>query len=332
MKAGVIGLGVGADHAAAYADHPQAELSLLCDLNDARLREVGGKHPGARLTTSADDVLNDPELEIVSVASYDSDHHAQVVGALSAGKHVFVEKPLCQTPNQAREIHELLARRPELVLSSNLLLRASPRFRLLKGWLDQGRFGRVYYLEGDYDYGRLWKITEGWRGQLETYSVTLGGTVHVLDLLLWLTGERAVRVQAAGNQLVTEGTKFRFDDLVVALVELESGAIAKLGANFGCVHPHFHELKVFGTKATFVNGLEEATLWTDPGDGPVAERIDAAYPGVRKGDLIASFIDAAAGGPPPLVTAGEVFHVMATCFAIDSAAAREKPVAVEAFD
>jgi predicted dehydrogenase len=331
VKAGVIGLGVGEQRAVAYAEHPAVELTALCDMDEHRLREVGASHDGVRLTTSADELLDDPDLDIVSIASYDSDHHEQVVRALRGGKHVFVEKPLCQTDEQAREIHAALQARPELVLSSNLLLRASPRFQLLRRWIEEGRFGRVYYMEGDYDYGRLWKLTEGWRGDLETYSVTLGGTIHLVDLMLWLTGDRAVMARAAGNRLATEGTKFRFDDLVVGLLELESGAVLKVGANFGCVHPHFHDVKVFGTAATFVNGLESATLWTSSADGPVPERVDAAYPGVRKGQLIGSFVDAVTGGQPPIVTAEELFHAMAACFAIDRAAETGESIAVEAF-
>ena len=331
MRAGVIGLGVGEAHAAAYAAHPKVELAALCDMDEARLREGGAAYPGAGTTTNAEELLDDPSLDLVSIASYDSDHHWQVMRALERGKHVFVEKPLCQTEEQASEIHALLAERPSLVLSSNLLLRASPRFQLLKRWIDDGRFGRIHYMEGDYDYGRLWKITEGWRGDLESYSVTLGGTIHLIDLLLWLSGDRPVRAQATGNRLVTEGTKFRFDDLVVSLLELESGATMKVAANFGCVHPHFHDVKVFGREATFVNGLEQATLWTPGDDGPRAELLDSPYPGVQKGALIDSFVEAAAGGPPPIVTADEVFQVLATCFAIDRAAQSGDGVAVTPF-
>jgi predicted dehydrogenase len=299
VKAGVIGLGVGEQHAAVYAEHPAVELAVLCDLNERRLGEVARAHDGVRVTTSADELLDDPEVDIVSIASYDSYHHEQVMRAIERGKHVFVEKPLCQTAVQAREIHAALRERPELVLSSN-------------------------------DYGRLWKLTEGWRGDLETYSVTLGGTIHLLDLMLWLTRDRAVTARAVGNRVTTRDTKFRFDDLVVALLELESGAVLKVAANFGCVHPHYHDVKVFGTAATFVNGLESATLWT--GDGPSAETIDAPYPGVRKGQLIGSFVDAVMEGTRPLVTADEVFHAMAACFAIDRAAERGEAVSVESFD
>ncbi len=152
-------------------------------------------------------------------------------------------------------------------------------------------------MEGDYDYGRLWKITEGWRGDLESYSVTLGGTVHLVDLLLWLTGDRAVRVSATGNRIVTEGTKFRFrrpGGRAPGAGERRRGQGRRelrlrppaLPRTCGCSAP----------TATFVNGLGDATLWTDRGDGPAAERMDAPYPGVRKGDLIGSFVDAV-GGP-----------------------------------
>lgn len=331
MKAGVIGLGVGEEHAEAYARHPACELAALCDLDDAKLHELGGRHPEVRLTAAAEEILDDPQIDLVSIASYDSFHHEQVKRALENGKHVFVEKPLCQREEQAHELWSLLHERPHLVLSSNLLLRVSPRFELVKRWVDEGRFGRVYYLKGAYDYGRLWKLTEGWRGDMDEYSVTLGGSVHIIDLLLWLTGDRAKRVTARGNRLVTEETKFRFDDLVAATLELESGAIAQVTANFGGVHPHYHEAELWGTRATFINGIGNATLWTEGSDGPHAERVDAPYPGVRKGDLVTSFVDACSGGPPPIVTADEVFEVLAVCFAIDRAAETGESVPIERF-
>ena len=59
---------------------------------------------------------------------------------------------------------------------------------------------------------------------------------------------------------------------------------------------------------------------------------DTPYPGIDMGALVASFVVAAAGGPPPIVTADEVFQVLATCFAIDRAAASGEPVEVKPFD
>lgn len=323
LRAAVIGLGVGEAHARTYAEHPESELVALADIDGARLAEVAGQHPGVPATTAPDELLTDPEIDVVSIASYDDAHYAQVATALAHGKHVFVEKPLCTRREEAEHLRTLLAERPGQVLSSNLVLRASPRFRRVKELVDAGRLGRIYYVEADYDYGRLHKITEGWRGDLDHYSVTLGGGVHVVDLLLWLTGRRVVEVSAYGSRIASDGTKFRFDDLTVALLRFEDGTIGKVASNFGSATPHFHAVELFGTEATFVNGPEHGWLV----DRERRERIEEPYPGVGKGDLIPPFLDAVLGRGELPVSPDEVFAALDVCFAIDESAASGKPVA-----
>jgi predicted dehydrogenase len=330
LRAAVIGLGVGERHIAGYSNAEGCEVVAACDIDAVRLAEIGEQNPGLRLTEDADSILGDPEIDVVSIASYDDFHFEQVKRALEAGKHVFVEKPLCQTQEEMDELHSILASRPELRLSSNLPLRASPRFAELRAQIAGGELGRLYYLEGDYEYGRLWKITEGWRGSLDHYSVFTGGAVHIVDLLLWLTGDRVVRASAAGNRIATEDTAFRFDDLVVALLEFESGLVAKVSANFACVHPHFHALRVFGTDGTFVNGLGDGELWRRGGEGPQRTSVTAAYPGVEKADLIPGFIESIRGSGPAPVGADEVFATMAVCFAVERALESGQPSEVRA--
>jgi predicted dehydrogenase len=333
LRAGIIGLGVGEQHIAGYREHPDADVVAICDFDEQRLAEVAGRNPELRAEPAADALLDDPEIDVVSICSYDQFHFEQAERALASGKHVFVEKPLCQHEGQARAIAGLLRANPALRLSSNLPLRRSPRFVELRERLAAGELGRLYYAEGDYDYGRLWKITEGWRGDVADYSVVLGGAVHLVDLLLWLTGEQVTEVTGtAGNQIASAGSKFSDDDLVVALLRFESGAVAKIGANFGCVHPHFHGLRLYGTDGTFVNGLPDATLWRR-GDGDyVSEPVPTAYPGVAKGVLLHSFVDAILNGARPAVTEHEVFEALAVCFAIERARRNGAPTPVGHFE
>jgi len=115
----------------------------------------------------------------------------------------------------------------------------SPRFRLVKRFIDEGKMGRLYYLEGDYNYGRIHKLIDGWRGKLDFYSVVHGGGVHIVDLLLWLSGERIIEVMAYGNNIVSESTGFSNNDLVACLLKFEGGAVGKITANFGCVFAPF---------------------------------------------------------------------------------------------
>lgn len=331
LRAGIIGLGVGEQHIEGYR-RSGCEVAALCDLDEERLREVGRRNPGAVLTTSAEEVLGDPAIDVVSIASYEDHHHRQVMAALRACKHVFVEKPICLHRWEADEVWAELRNRPDQRLSCNLPLRESPRFRTARDLVRADELGRLYYVEADYDYGRPWKLTEGWRGELDFYSVVHGGLVHMVDLLLWITGDRPLQAVARGSHLATEGTRFRFNDLVVATLELESGALAKLTANFACRHPHFHELKLFGTEGTFVNAPGDAVLYRGYDDDPRPEPISAPYPGVAKHAAIPGFVAAIRAREAPPIPPPEIFAGMAVCFAIEDAADSGDPVEVRGFD
>ena len=110
LGVGVIGLGVGAQHAEVYARRADCELVTLCDLSPEKLAEVGPRFPAAKRTTDAATVLADPSIQIVSIATYDDCHHGQVIEALGNGKHVFVEKPLCLDRREFDDIKSALAR------------------------------------------------------------------------------------------------------------------------------------------------------------------------------------------------------------------------------
>ena len=329
LKAGIIGLGVGERHIAGYRQQADCQVVALCDCDAQKREEVAFRYPDLSMRASAEEILDDPDIDVVSIATYDDAHFEHVTHAITSGKHVFVEKPLCLREDGLREIRSLLNAHPQVRLSSNLVLRVSPRFRLLKEMIDKGRLGNVYAVEGDYNYGRLAKLTEGWRGQLDYYSVVLGGAVHMVDLLLWLTGDTIEEVSAFGNQICSRGSSFRFNDMVVGIVRFAGGIVGKLSANFGCVMPHFHELRVYGDRATFVNGQPCAWLYEsrDPDEAP--QEISTEYPGNRQRDVLANFVDHIVNDVELIVTTEDVFRAMSVCFALEKATHRSGTVEVE---
>ena len=115
--------------------------------------------------------------------------------------------------------------------------------------------------------------------------------VHMVDLLTWLTGDRVIEVTAYGNRLATAGSKFDNFDLVVAILKFRSGMVGKIACNGGCVHPHFHLVNIYGTKATFINDLPTARLYYTRNPETPPQTIGAAYPGAAKGDMLASFVE-----------------------------------------
>jgi predicted dehydrogenase len=236
--------------------------------------------------------------------------------ALEHGKHVLVEKPLCQTQQELDRITAALDRFPDLTFQSNLILRRSPRLIELKREIESGEFGDIYYIEADYAYGRLYKITEGWRGKLPYYSVMAGGGIHVVDTVLWLTGKSVLEVKGYGSRIATRDTAFAYDDFQVALMRMSGGLVAKVSANFACVYPHNHLFAVYGTKKSFAqNALGAAYLTSrDPAAQPVIVTT-SAY--VEKGAFMPRIVDAICGRAEPEISRKELLDSMRVCLAIE---------------
>jgi predicted dehydrogenase len=213
-------------------------------------------------------------------------------------------------------------------ITSNLILRRSPRFREVKKMIEDGAFGDIFYIEGDYLHQILWKITEGWRGKMDFYCTFYGGGIHLVDLMRWLVGDEFASVTAMSNDILTRGSAYRYHDFFAALMQFRSGAIAKCATTLGPQRTKFHALNVYGSKLTFVNDMPHAKIFS--GDRDEDEKpMTAAYPGMAKGDLLPDFIDAIRTDRAPVVNEIDIFRVMDTCFAVWEAAKSNQRVQVQ---
>lgn len=332
INVGVIGLGVGAHHVQGYLSHPDVATCGVTDLDLSKVRQVCERYPGrVRPADSADDILKDPEISIVSVASYDNYHAAQVVGALQNGKHVFVEKPMCLTWDEVRQIRSALAKAPSCRLSANMVLRTCPRFIELKNALEQGELGKVYTMRADYLWGRLEKLTAGWRRDTPFYSIILGAAVHMVDLVCWALGRFPVEVRAVGNQIATQDSGLKANDFAALLLTFEDGLVAQVSAHGGCAHPHFHQVEAWGTKKTFFHTLQGG-LWVTGNDEFCGrQEVSGDYPAKpQRLEVVRSFVEHSLGRVPrPLVSGEEVFSVMSVCLAAEEAMSTRQPVRIE---
>lgn len=325
----VVGLGVGEQHARAYASSGCCEVRWLLDHDPAKAsalaREIGARSVAGDLG----EVLADPSTDVVSIASYDDDHAGQVVASLSAGKHVFVEKPLCRSREELAAIRGAWKVSGGRHLVSNLVLRGAPVYEWLAERIAAGEMGRIYAFDGDYLYGRIHKITEGWRKDVEDYSVMQGGGVHLVDLMFWLTGERPAFVTAAGNRIATAGTAFRYEDFMAASYEFPSGLVGRVTANFGCVHRHQHVIRVFGTRATFLydDRGPRFHLSRSPEDPPVPIERQPLPP--SKGVRIPEFVRGILEERDVRAETETDFAVVAACFAADRALREKRRVEID---
>ena len=331
LRVGVIGLGVGSKHIDAYQSHPSAEVVKICDINNDRLKEVTREYYRIDGVSNPDEILDDNCIDVVSIASYDNYHCEQILRALKNEKHVYVEKPMCLFDHEAKSIRDLLNSKPELQLSSNLVLRTCPRFVRLKDAILSGEMGDIYSISADYLWGRKYKLTKGWRKDMDYYSIVLGAGVHMIDLLNWMTNLLPVEVKAYGNQIATKNSNLKHSDFMAILLKYDTGLIVQVSAHGGCIHPHCHDLRVYGTKKTFINGIAGG-VWINSSDPDVLP-VDIAeeYPGkANRGDVIKTFINSIFNrNIKPLVSTDDIFNTMSVCFAAEKAMHTNSNVKVE---
>lgn len=314
LRVGIVGLGVGEQHLISYSKIVDCEVVAIADVDSARLMEIGERYGITEQHCDYRYITEHPDIDAVSICSYDNVHAEQTISALRHGKHVMVEKPAVLHPREAEAVLKVQQDAGKL-LTSNLILRQSPRFLELKRQIEEGVFGDIFYVEGDYLHQILWKITEGWRGQMDFHCTVYGGGVHLIDLMRWLIDEEVTEVTALGNNILTKASDYKFVDTIVALLRFSGGALGKCATTFGPQRPKFHALNVYGTKATFTNDVPHARRFTsdDAAEGVV---VKTPYPGMEKGDMLPEFVHAIRTGEKPLVTEIDIFRVMAICFAV----------------
>lgn len=310
---GVIGLGVGERHIVAYNQVPGVTVAGVCDLDEDKLHAVADRQGVGDRYTDYRKLLEDPKIDAVSICTHDDFHTEQVIEAFRADKHVMVEKPV--TLNREDLARVIRAQQDSgKRISSNLILRQSPRFIALRDMVRRGEFGDIFYMEGDYLHQILWKITEGWRGKMDFYCVTYGGGIHLIDLMRWIIGEEVTEVAGMGAKKQTRQSSYPYPDVITNLLRFESDALAKTTTTFGPERHKMHKLNLYGTKLSFENDVPHGKLFR--GDQQEDEEpFKTPYPAVEKGDLLPDFIAAIRENREPDVGAQDVFRVMEICFA-----------------
>ena len=188
----------------------------------------------------------------------------------------------------------------------------------------------MFYVRGAYNYGRGHKISDGWRGKEPGYSGLFGGGVHIIDLILWLTQQSVKSVFAYGNNIASAGSDFKNFDIVTCILNFENGIKAQMSVNLCCIHPHFHQLEIYGKNATFINQLSNGEYYSEDSNNPV-EIDSSAYPGIHKGGLIDNFVETILGKAQLKVSVDEIFNSMAVCFAIEKSVHTGREMQVRQF-
>jgi predicted dehydrogenase len=282
--------------------HELSQVTELwaCDLRADRLETITRRFPATRATSRYDQVLEDPSIDAVLLATPISTHHRLATAALHAGKHVFVEKPLAASSEEVRSLIELATRR-ELVLMPGHTFLYSPPVTMIRNLIESGDLGEIYFVSTS-------RVNLGLHQP--DVSVTWDLGPHDFSILRHWLGANPARVSALARGCIIPGIPD------VAFIDLEYDDTST------------EPLRVFDSGATLPDPATfgEFTLTYRTGD-ILSPHVEAAEPIYRElQDFCLSIID----GTVPRSSAQLGLDVVQTIEAVDaSLAAGGIPVTVE---
>lgn len=223
LRLGVVGLGYWGPNLARNFDAlAECELAWCCDADPGARERLVGQYPATRFTGEIQDLLRDPELDAVVLATPVPTHASLAVQVLEAGKHCMVEKPLAQSVADA-ERAVVAAERVGCVLMVGHLLEYHPGVRKLKEIADAGELGDIHYIYSN-------RLNLGQLRADENALWSLGA--HDVSVLLHLAGEEPYEYEARGECYMRDGV----EDVVFGFLRFPSGLAAHLHLSW--LDPH----------------------------------------------------------------------------------------------
>jgi predicted dehydrogenase len=251
----VVGMGYwGPNLVRNFASVEGGVLRACCDLDERRHRKLAAQYPNTRFITRFEEVLSDPEIHAVAIATPVHTHYELAKRALDVGKHVLVEKPLTMRVDHAEELCSL-AKAKGLVLMVDHVFVYSPAVRKMKEIIDSGKLGKLFFIDSvrinlglfQHDVNVVWDLAP-----------------HDLSIVDYILGRPPRSLSAFGS------THARAEIEDVAYLNLDFGE--GLIANF-----HVNWLSPVKVRHMIFGGREQSLIWNDL---DVTERIKVYNRGI----------------------------------------------------
>lgn len=281
LKVGIIGVGsISNEHIQAYLKNDKVDLKAFCDVDENQLKKMGKQYGVSDLYLSMEEMLQNADIDAVSVCTWNSAHAPCTIAALDAGKHVLCEKPMATNQVDAKKMVEAAERNNKLLMIG-FVRRFGNDTKVLQDFIKSDFFGEMYYSKAQ--FLRRHGNPGGWFGE-EARSgggplIDLG--VHVIDLVHYLMGQpKVVSVYGATFKKLDHRSDlnddtdyssisksdqdiFDVEDLASAMIRFESGQVLSIDTSYNLnLKEDITKIDLFGTKGgATIN--PEIELYTD---------------------------------------------------------------------
>lgn len=238
---GVIGCGYwGPNLLRNFADNEAAELRWMCDLDTKRLQTLNRRYPSAHRTTDYKEILDDPQLDAVVIATPVATHYTVAREALRAGKHVLIEKPFTANVREAEELIELAERNNRTLMVDHTFI-YTDAVRKIKEIVASGQLGELLYFDSV-------RINLG-LFQRDT-NVVWDLAPHDLSIMDYILERQPEAVSATGSCHIEEG----IENIAYVMLRFSDQFIA---------HFHFNWLAPVKIRRTLIAGSRQMIVYDD---------------------------------------------------------------------
>jgi predicted dehydrogenase len=260
IRAGIVGMGrMGFSHAAIVNAHPDAQVVSVCEPS-ALVRGAIQKHTTFTSYKNLEEMIASEELDCVVITTPTRFHYSMAHDAIAAGLHVFVEKPLCLTPEESGRLVEE-AREKGVVNQVGYHNRFVGTFREAERLLSLGAIGDVYHVLGE-AYGPV--VLREKRGTWRSDAAKGGGCLydyatHVINLVQYLVGAPTGVSGVALKQIYSRGV----DDAVYATLKFDGNLTGQLSVNWSdeTYRKMSTSVTVLGTRGKIVANVHELKVY-----------------------------------------------------------------------
>ncbi|QDP41651.1 Gfo/Idh/MocA family protein [Radiobacillus deserti] len=265
LKVGVVGCGSIANHRhlPEYQNNPAVEIVAVCDIVEERAKTTAELFGAANYYTDYQELIQNNDVDMISVCTPNYLHAPVSIAALNAGKHVLCEKPMATSEAEAKDMIAASEKSgKKLMIGHNQ--RFVPSHQKAKELIANGELGRIYSFRTAFGHGG----PEGWSAdgkkswffkKEEAFIGALGDLgVHKADLLRYILGEEVKEVASFVEGNAKQNSTV--DDNAVALLRTESGIIGTLAASWAYVSSEDNSTVIYGEHG--IMRLEEDPVYS----------------------------------------------------------------------
>jgi UDP-N-acetyl-2-amino-2-deoxyglucuronate dehydrogenase len=235
-------------------------------LDDAELSAKHGRP--MKSYQNLDEMLASPDIHVVDITSYPSQHRDQAVAAAKAGKHIILEKPMANDPQEVREIVDA-AETAGVKGCVCFECRFSNQFQVTQSVVKEGLLGSLHYGEVDYYHGiGPWYGQFRWNtGKKDGGSALLTAGCHALDALLMIMPGEVESVTSLSTRSSSEiFSTYEYDTSSTTLIKFKNGAVGKCAAIVDCLQPYYFHTHFCGSQGSLLDDkFHSMKLHTDKG-------------------------------------------------------------------